>query len=342
MVAKRLGWCLAAVLVGLLSFNAIPQANAADAKVVKISHQFPGGTIDQGDFRDRLCRKFAAEVEKRTGGALKFEIYPSASLVKDKQQFNAMATGALDMSLYPLAYAGGQVPEVNITLMPALVTSYEQGLRWKDAPIGKELSRILEEKGVKILTWIWQGGGMVSKNKPVVEPADANGLKIRGGGKSMDLMLKAAGAALTSIPSSEIYNALQQGVIDGALTSSGSLVSFRLYEQGKHVTSARDKTFWFMFEPLLISKATFDSLTPEQQKIMTEVGASLEQFAIEAAKQDDQDMAKAYVAGGATVHDMNEATFNKWREIAMTSAWKDFEDNTPNGKALMDMAKAVK
>jgi len=341
MVARFLGLCSAVLLVGALSVVAVPQANAA-ARVIKISHQFPGGTIDEGDFRDRLCRKFAQEVEKRTGGELKFEIYPSASLVKDKQQFNSMASGALDMSLYPLAYSGGQIPETNITLMPALITSYEQGLRWKDAPIGKELSRIVEEKGVKILTWVWQAGGIVSKNNPIIVPADAKGLKVRGGGRSMDLMLKAAGASVTSISSSEIYNALQQGVIDGAVTSSGSLVSYRLYEHAKHVTSARDKTFWYMFEPLMISKKTFDSLTPKQQKIVMEVGASLEKFAVEAAKADDQHLSKVYSSAGATVHDMNEAAFNKWRQIAATTSWKDFEEKTKNGKALMDMAKSVK
>lgn len=341
MVARFLGLCSAVFLVGALVVVAVPQANAA-ARVIKISHQFPGGTIDEGDFRDRLCRKFAQEVEKRTGGELKFEVYPSASLVKDKMQFNAMSTGALDMSLYPLAYAGGQFPEANITLMPALITGYEQGLRWKDARIGKELNRMLDEKGIKILTWVWQAGGTVSKNKPIIEPADAKGLKVRGGGRSMDLLLKGAGASVTSISSSEIYNALQQGVIDGALTSSSSLISFRLYEHAKHVTSARDRSFWYMFEPLMISKKTFDSFTPKQQKIVLEVGIAMEKFAVDAAKADDKEMGKVYSANGAKVHDMNEAAFNKWREIASKTAWKDFEDSTKNGKALMDMAKEVK
>jgi TRAP-type C4-dicarboxylate transport system substrate-binding protein len=314
----------------------------AETKTIKIAHQFPGGTIDKGDFRDRLCLKFAQEVEKRTNGAIKCQVYPAGSLVKSKQQFNALSMGTLDMSLYPLAYAGGQIPETNITLMPTLITSYEQGVRWKDAPIGKELTRILDEKGVKILTWVWQAGGFVSKDRPVVVPDDVKGLKVRGAGKSVDEMLAGAGGSISSIPSNEVYNALQQGVLEGAATSSGSLISFRLYEQAKHVTTARDKTYWFMFEPLLISKATFDSLTPEQQKIVTEVGASLETFAIEAAKQDDQDVAKVYAAGGAQVHDMNEAAFMKWREVAKATAWKAFEEKVKNGKQLMEMAASVK
>ena len=124
------------------------------------------------------------------------------------------------MSLYPLAYAGGEVPEVNITLMPALVTSYEQGLRWKNAPIGKELTRILDEKNVKIVTWVWQAGGIAAKPRPIVAPDDAKGMKIRGGSRDMDIMIKAAGGAVTNVPSNEIYSAMQSGVLDAALTSS--------------------------------------------------------------------------------------------------------------------------
>ena len=331
---------LAAALIMSLGLSSAQVA--AQAKVIKISHQFPGGTIDQGDFRDRMVRKFAAEVEKKTGGQLKFEIYPSGSLVKPVEQWGAMANGSLDMSLYPLAYAGGRVPEVNIGLMPALVTSYEQGLRWKDAPIGKELTRIVEEKGVKIITWVWQAGGIASRAKPVISPDDVKGMKFRGGSKEMEMMLKAAGASPTNIPSSEIYSAMQSGVLDAALTSSTSLISFRLHEHAKHVTTARDKTFWFMFEPILMSKATFDKLTPEQQKIVLEVGASLEKFGMDSAKVDDQKLAEVYKQAGDGVHDMNEAAFAKWRDIARASAWKDFEEKIPNGKKLLDMAASVK
>src|SRR5438067_6686467 len=86
----------------------------AQSTRLKISHQFPGGSIAEGDFRDRLCRMFAMEVEKRTRGALKFSIYPMSSLVKTNAQFAGMRKGELDMALVPLSYAGAELPEVNI------------------------------------------------------------------------------------------------------------------------------------------------------------------------------------------------------------------------------------
>src|SRR5262249_31328457 len=147
----------------------------AAAQTLKISHQFPGGSIDEGDFRDRLCRKFAAELEKRTGGALTGQVYPNSSLMKTVAQFSAMRKGALDLSLYPISYAGGELPETNIGLMPGLVSSYKQGAAWKTAPIGEKFSTFLADKGVIIVSWIWQAGGVASRSVPIVNPEDAKG-----------------------------------------------------------------------------------------------------------------------------------------------------------------------
>lgn len=328
--------------IAAASMVLLPQsAQAQKVTVIKISHQFPGGDSPEADFRHRLTVKFGQEVEKRTQGALKFEIYPAGSLVKATSQFSAMQTGALDMSLVPFSYEGGKFPESNLGLMPALVTSYEQGLRWKTAPIGKAWNDLTEKKGIKIITWIWQAGGVASNAGTLAEPSQAKGIKIRGGSKEMDMMFKAAGASVTNVPSSEIYNAMQTGVLDAALTSSTSLMSFRLYEVAKHATAARKNTFWFMFEPLLMSKNLFDTLTPAQQKIIMEVGAELESFAIEESKKDDIRMAEVYAKNGVQVADIDDAAFDKWRALAQETAWKNFAKTVKNGQALLDMAIAV-
>ena len=316
-------------------------AQAADAKVIKISHQFPGGSIDKGDFRDRLTRKFAVEVEKRTNGSLRFEIYPGSSLMKTVAQFSALRRGALDMSLYPLAYAGGEVQELNIGLMPCMVTSYEQGFAWKKADVGRELVKLLDAKGVKVVTWIWQAGGTASRAKPVVEPDDVKGLKIRGGSREMDLMLKAAGGIISSVPSNEIYPAMQTGSLDAAVTSSTSLISFRLEEISKALTSGRGKSFWYMFEPLLMSKAIFDSLTPAQQKAVTDVGQELEAFATASAKEDDEAVAAVYRKVNAKVVDMDQKVVDRWRKIAEDAAWTDFAKRSAECERFLKMAKAV-
>ena len=311
----------------------------AQTTTLKISHQFPGGTLTEGDFRDRLCRMFAAEVDKRSKGSLKLEIYPGSSLMKTNAQFSSMRKGALDLSLVPLSYAGGEVPEVNIGLMPGLVTSYEQGYSWKNAEVGRELNRLLLDKGIVVVSWIWQAGGIASRTVPIVEPEDAKGLKIRGGSREMDLILKAAGAAVVSLPSNEIYAAMQTGAMDAALTSSTSLISFRLEEVSKALTTGRGKSYWYMFEPLMMSKIAFDRLSKEQQATILAVGGEMEAFARKSAQLDDSLVAAVYQKSGAKVVDLTDATVKKWQAIARRTAWKDYGEKNEGCAKLLKLAE---
>ncbi|MBI3479550.1 MAG: TRAP transporter substrate-binding protein DctP [Nitrosomonadales bacterium] len=315
------------------------RAFADSGKSLKISHQFPAGTLTEGDFRDRLCRKFSAEVEKRTSGALKFEIYAGSSLMKTNAQFSSMRKGALDLSLVPLSYAGGEVAETNIGLMPGLVPSYTQGAAWKKAEVGKLLNQVLNDKGIVVVSWIWQAGGIASRTTPLVAPEDAKGMKVRGGSREMDMVLKEAGASVITLPSNEIYAAMQTGAMDAAMTSSTSLISFRLEEVSKHLTTGRGKSYWFMFEPLMMSKAIFDSLPKAQQDAIMAVGEEMEKFAVDGAMADDKAVADIYVKAGAKVYDLDEAMVKRWQDIARKTAWKDFADKSETCAKLLKAAE---
>jgi TRAP-type C4-dicarboxylate transport system substrate-binding protein len=313
--------------------------SAAEPLNLKISHQFPGGTIDAGDFRDRLCQKFSTEVEKKTNGAVKGTVYAGSSLMKTNAQFSALRKGALDMSLMPLNYAGGEVPETNIGLMPGLVTSYEQATKWKSSEAGKALAEVLAGKGVIIVSWIWQAGGVASRQGSIVDPSDAKGMKVRGGSKEMDMVLKEAGAAVLTMPSNEIYAAMQTGALDAAMTSSTSLISFRLEEVAKNLTTGRGKTYWFMLEPLMISKTVFDQLPKTQQDIIMNVGAEMEKFALEQAKADDQAVASVYQKAGGKANDLTEASVKKWQAIARETAWKDYAAKSESCARIIKLAE---
>jgi TRAP-type C4-dicarboxylate transport system substrate-binding protein len=327
-------------LLGALATSPIWLHTAwAQATNLKISHQFPGGSVAEGDFRDRLCRMFAAEAERATRGKLKFSIYPGSSLMKSQAQIPALAKGGLDMSLVPLTYAGAELPEVNIALMPGLVTSYEQGYAWKNAEIGKEFQRVLAEKGIVILSWIWQAGGVASRGKPLVDPEDAAGLKVRGGSREMDLILKEAGASVVDLPSEDIRKAMQQGQLDAAMTSSSSLISFRLDEVSKYVTTARGGAYWFMLEPLLMSRAAFERLPRDQQATLMAVGANLESFARRSAQMDDAAVAALFQGAGGRTVDLNATSLRKWQDLARNTAWKDYAEHNANCAKLMALAE---
>lgn len=331
------------VLAGAIAAPAVLSfgRSASAAQTLKISHQFPGGTIDDGDFRDRLTRKFAAALTRRTEGALAAEVYPNSSLMKTNAQFSAMRKGALDMSLYPLAYAGGEVQELNITLMPSLVSSYAQGAAWKTSEIGDSLRKLLADKGIVLVSWIWQAGGLAARGRKLVGPEDAKGQKVRGGSREMDLMLQAAGAAVLSLPSNELYAAMQTGACDAGYTSSTSLISFRLEEVAKHLTTATDRTNWFMFEPLMMSKAIFDKLPQAQRDLILAVGGEVEAFAYKEAQGDDKEVGAIYAKKGAAIHTMDTATLDKWKTIARDTAWKDYAAKNANCAKLLSLAEQV-
>jgi TRAP-type C4-dicarboxylate transport system substrate-binding protein len=333
------------VIAGALAAPAVIATSrlgsAAPAQMLKISHQFPGGSPTEGDFRDRLCRQFAAELEKRTNGALGAQVYPNSSLMKVVAQFSAVRKGVLDMSLYPISYAGGELPETNIGLMPGLVSSYKQGAAWKKAPVGQKFSQFLADKGVIIVSWIWQAGGVASRTTPIVSPEDAKGLKVRGGSREMDMVLKAAGASTLSLPSNELYAAMQTGACDAAITSSTSLISFRLEELAKSLTTGRGKSYWYMFEPVIMSKQIFDALPKNQQDAIMAIGAEMEEFATKEAIADDKNVAEVYGKKGAKVLDLDDAIVDKWRAIARTTAWKDYGEKSELAAELLKLAETI-
>jgi len=195
---------------------------------------------------------------------------------------------------------------------------------------------------VIVLSWIWQAGGVASRNAPIVNPQDAKGLKIRGGSREMDMVLQAAGATTLATPSNELYAAMQTGACDACITSSTSLISFRLEEVAKSLTTGRGKSYWFMLEPLIMSKQIFDAMPKAQRDTIMALGAELEQFGTKEAMADDQKVAEVYAKKGAKVADLDEATVDKWRAIARATAWKDYAQKTALSAELLKLAEEVR
>jgi TRAP-type C4-dicarboxylate transport system substrate-binding protein len=225
--------------------------------------------------------------------------------------------------------------------MPCLVSSYAQGAAWKTSPVGQKFGDFVASKGVIILCWIWQAGGMASRGSPIVNPEDAKGLKIRGGSREMDMMFQKAGATTLSTPSNELYQAMQTGACDAATTSSTSLISFRLEEVAKSLTTGRGKSYWYMLEPLVMSKLIFDKLPKSQQDVIMGLAAELEQWGTKEAMADDLKVAEVYTKKGAKVADMDDAIVEKWRAIARATAWKDYADRNALSAELLKLAEAV-
>jgi TRAP-type C4-dicarboxylate transport system substrate-binding protein len=328
-----------AIAASLLAAGAFLCAQAAfvaplaEARELKISHQFA-----EGDARHELAVEFAKRVEKGTKGELTFKIFPSAALFKANAQYDAMAKGALDFSVFPLAYASGKIPELEITLMPGIVESVDEGMSWRGKEIGKRVAKISQDKGMKILTWLWYGGGVGSRGKAVNLPADAKGLKFRAAGKYFEYLLNTQGASITSMPSSEIYMALQTKVLDACMTSAESFVSYRLYEQLEYFNSPDNYAIWYMAEPLVISTKIWESLTPAQQKVVEAVGLELEKKARDDAVAANKEAGKIFKEKNVKVHAMTKEEFYAWKKVAQETSWVKFAQDVPGGRELLDLA----
>ena len=225
--------------------------------------------------------------------------------------------------------------------MPGLVKNHDHAKRLNDSPFMADIKKIIDESGVVVLSDAWLAGGFASRKACILDPKDASGQVLRAAGPAFEQMLAAAGASINAMPSSEIYSALQTGVLDGANTSSGSFVSYRIYEQVKCLTEPGDYALWFMYEPILMSKQSWDELNKDQQDALMKAGQVAEDFFFDAAKGLDQKLVDAYKANGVEVVSMSADQHAAWLDIAKQSSYKNFAEKVPGGKELIDKALAV-
>jgi len=324
--------------IGLLSAAAIlTVVNFASAKSLKASHQWPGG---KGDVRDIMVQMIAEEVAKANVG-LDIKVYPGKSLFKPKEQWQAMVKGQLDISAFPLDYASGFHPQFSATLMPGLVKNHDHAQRLNDSPFMDDIKKIINDAGVVVLSDAWLAGGFASKKNCILGPETMKGQVTRAAGPAFEQMLVGAGASISSMSSSAIYQAMQTGVLDAANTSSGSFVSYRIYEQVKCLTAPGDYALWFMYEPILMSKKSFDALNKAQQNALMAAGKKAEDYMTGEAKGLDDKLVAAYKKAGVEVVTMTAAQAAAWKDIADKTSYKIFSEKVPGGKELIAKALSV-
>ena len=332
MKVKYLG-IMAALVAAAVSGSALA-ANVT----LRAAHQFPGG---KGDARDEMVQIIAREAKAANVG-LEIQVYPGASLFKPNEQWNALVNGQLDISSFPLDYASGKVRAFGATLMPGLVRNHERAARLNESKFMKDIKAKIEKAGVIVLADAWLAGAVASKKGCVRTPADIKGVKIRSAGPTFAAMWQQAGASIVSIPSNEVYNALQTGVAEATDTSTGSFVSFRIYEQVKCITAPGENALWFMYEPVLMSKKAFDKLDKKQQAALIAAGKKSQDYFAKEAKGLDDKMVKTFKDNKIEVVTLTPAEYDAWIKVAKDSSYAQFAKEVPDGKQLIDDALSVK
>ena len=310
-------------------------SSVASAAELRLSHQW-----STKDVRHKVAEIVANHV-KDANVDLEIKIFPSKSLFKPKEQYKPLSRGQLDMTVLPLSYAGGQQPSYNLTLMPGLVKNHDHAARLNYSPFMDAVQEKMAEDDVMVLVHGYLAGGFAGKDKCLSNPSDVKGIQMRAAGKSFNQLLAGAGASIASMASSEIYNAMQTGVLDGANTSSSSFVSYRIYEQVKCYTPAAEQALWFMYQPLLMNKSTFDGLNDAQRQALRAGAKKAEEFYLTEAKKQDADSVRVFKEAGVQIKEMTKDEFQAWQTLAKETSYKQFVADYPEGQRFLDLALAV-
>ena len=205
-----------------------------------------------------------------------------------------------------------------------------------------DIRKIIDGAGAMVLSDAWLGGGFASKKTCITGAASVKGQVMRAAGPMFNKMLEGAGASIASMASSEVYAGLQTGVLTGVNTSSGSFVSFKIYEQVKCATPPGQYGLWFMYEPILVSKKSFNALNAKQKAALLAAGKKAEEYMFGQVAALDKKMEDTYKAKGVKLAYMTEKDYNEWVEIAKKTSFKEFSAKVPAGASLIKKALAVK
>jgi TRAP-type C4-dicarboxylate transport system substrate-binding protein len=309
--------------------------NYSFATTLKLSHQFPGGT---GDVRDEATVLIAKIVDRANVG-LKIQVYPGQSLYKAMDQYDALRKNNLDISFLPLDYAAGFNPSFSSTLLPGLIRNHEHARKLNNSTYMEEIKGTLLKDGIIVLSHAWMAGGIGSKNNCITNPDSIRGQVIRAAGPLFEHMFVGAGASISSVPSSQVYQSLQTGAVTAVNTSSQSFVSFRLYEQMRCITVPGKNTLWFMYQPILMSKNSFDRLNNNQKQVLLEAGKKAEEYLYKESIFLDQELEKIFKQKGVQIYQMTDADFAAWMSVAKRTSYKLFYDKVSGGEKLI--AKAL-
>jgi TRAP-type C4-dicarboxylate transport system substrate-binding protein len=226
--------------------------------------------------------------------------------------------------------------------MPGLIRNQDRAKRVNASPFMKDMRAEIEKNGVIVLSDAWFAGGMAAKGKCIQQPADLKGMKFRAAGPTFAAMWEAAGASIVSPPSNEIYNAFQTGVINATDTSLGTFGSTRLYEVTDCLTAPGQNALWFMYEPVLMSKMSFNKLNKQQQETVLKAGKDAQTYYEGKAAAVNDATIKEFTEHKVKVVTLNEADYNTWLDLARKSSYAKFGKDVPNGQKLIDEALAVK
>ena len=294
-------------------------ANAAGEIVIKFSHVVAPGTP-----KGQAAERFKQLAEKYTKGKVKVEVYPNSQLYKDREEIEALQSGAVQMLAPSLSKFGPMgAREFELFDLPYLFPDQETLHRVMDGEVGKKLFAKLDSKGVTGLTFWDNGFKQMSSNRPMHNVADFSGLKMRiQSSKVLGAEMKALGANPQVMAFSEVYTALQQGVVDGTENPVSNFYTQKMNEVQKHMTISNHG---YLGYAVIVNKKFWEGLPADVRSALTAAMKEATVFERETAQKDNDDtLAKVIAAKTTTVYQLTAAERAEWQK-ALLPVHKEFE-----------------
>jgi C4-dicarboxylate-binding protein DctP len=317
---------IALTLTAAFAGSAFAQAPAAPI-VIKFSHVVATDTP-----KGKGAQRFKELAEKATNGRVKVELYANSSLYKDKEEMEALQLGAVQMLAPSLAKFGPLgVKEFEVFDLPFLFPDKATLTRVTQGPAGKMMLDKLDAKGIKGLAFWDNGFKQMTANKPLHVPADFKGLKMRiQSSKVLDAQFRSVGANPQVMAFSEVYQALQTGVVDGTENTPSNIFTQKMHEVQKFLTVS---DHGYIGYAVIVNKKFWDTLPPDIRTKLDAAMVEATKFANTIAQEEnDQALAGIRKWGKTTIYTLTPAEKAQWRQ-AMLPVRKEMEGRV--GKATL-------
>lgn len=296
--------------------------------VIKFSHVVAPNTP-----KGQAAEYFKKLAEQRTQGRVKVEVYPNSQLYKDKEELEALQLGSVQMLAPSLAKFGPLgAKEFELFDLPYIFDNYEALHKITQGPIGQGLLKKLESKGILGLAYWDNGFKDMSANKPLRDPTEAKGLKMRiQSSKILEMEMRAIGAIPQVLAFSEVYQALQTGVVDGTENPPSNFYTQKFYEVQKFMTQTQHG---YLGYAVIVNQKFWSGLPADIRKVLDQAMKEATDHANGLAKKENDDAVEAVrKSGRCQVLALNAQERAAWKK-AMAPVYREAQSRVP--KALMD------
>jgi len=306
------GWVVGCTAAALL----LAAASTADARTLRLGHN-----AAPGNPKDEAANFFAERVQELSEGALSVDVGGSAQFGDDVEMLTALRLGTLDMSVNSQGPLAGVVPESAALGLPFLFEDLPSAWAVLDGPVGERLTELAAERNLIVLGYWDNGIRHISNNvRPINSPEDLSGLVIRTPPDPATIdAFEALGASPTPMQFSELYLALEQGVVDGQENPLMNIHSSRLHEVQRYISLSGHK---YEMTPVIVSEATWSTLSEEEREVIRQAEAEARELQRQLSLEADETLRAEIEATGVAFNEVDVAAFQeatasvieKWRQ----------------------------